>query len=71
MGVGEDTLDHHNTFTTAYSDTQDKSLTLHVDDSEITVNYCLGIPGFQGCLLEFNGVRCRIHYGGVSYSDKE
>ena len=41
-GVGEDTLHMHNAFTVDYHKTKDKNLELHVDDSEVTVNICLG-----------------------------
>ena len=31
-----------------------------MDDSEITVNYCLGTD-FKGGVLKFKGVRCKAH----------
>lgn len=33
------------------------SLVTHTDDSEVTMNICLGDEGFQGGLLEFRGLR--------------
>ena len=41
-GIGEDQLDEHHGFTVEYGMDKDKKLDMHVDDSEITVNYCLG-----------------------------
>ena len=40
--IGQDSLDHHHGFTVEYGDQKDKQLDMHVDDSEITLNYCLG-----------------------------
>ena len=40
--IGENSLDEHTAYTTAYSKGWDQSLGQHFDDSEITVNYCLG-----------------------------
>ncbi len=34
---------------------REKALRLHVDDSLITVNLCLGVPGFMGTELLFTG----------------
>ena len=57
-GIGEDSLSAHNTFTVDYHQTRDKKLELHIDDSEITINYCLG-QEFTGGDLVFEGMRCR------------
>ena len=59
-GVGEDRIDSLNTFTVDYHHTKDKNLDLHVDDAEITINYCLG-EKFTGGDLVFEGVRCLAH----------
>ena len=32
-------------------------LNVHTDDSEVTLNVCLGVPGFKGGELAFNGLR--------------
>ena len=58
--IGEDSLFHHNSFTVAYSKTMDMGLSAHRDDSEITVNYCLGSK-FKGGDVLFHGVRCKEH----------
>lgn len=34
-----------------------KSLGLHTDDCEVTLNVCLGVPGFQGGDIGFHGLR--------------
>ena len=60
-GVGEDSLDCHNSFTTAYSENQDTELEAHIDDSEISVNYCLENHAGGGNVI-FKGVRCRPHW---------
>ena len=56
--MGEINLWNHFAFSTAYGEGFDKNLALHVDDSEVTVNLCLGMKGFKGGLLKFKGVRC-------------
>ena len=60
-GVGEDSLDNNYAFTTAYSENQDKELQRHMDDSEITLNLCLGSDHFEDGIVAFNGVKCRKH----------
>lgn len=59
-GMGEDSLDQHHGFTVEYAMDKDKKLDMHVDDSEITVNYCLGTK-FTGGNVKFFGVRCNTH----------
>ena len=63
-GIGEDSLFCHNAFTTAYAQDMDQHLLNHVDDSEVTVNYCLG-TAFQGGACRFEGVRCREHVSSL------
>ena len=43
-----------------YEPSKDEYLPTHLDDSEITFNYCLGTD-FKGGTLEFSGVRCHAH----------
>lgn len=59
-GIGEDCLNHHHTFSVEYSKDKDKRLEKHVDDAEITVNYCLGTD-FKGGVVRFEGMRCIMH----------
>ena len=42
MGVGEESIDHYDAFSMEYSPAKDVHLPTHLDDSEITLNYCLG-----------------------------
>ncbi|MFO0559293.1 MAG: hypothetical protein U0269_14855 [Polyangiales bacterium] len=60
-----DTLDHQHSFVVEYSEDGDRSLALHVDDSEITLNVCLGWE-FDGASVLFHGVRCDEHRGDPS-----
>ena len=39
--IGENSLDDHFAFTTNYGENLDRKLDLHVDDSEVSINYCL------------------------------
>lgn len=59
-GIGESSLNYHEAFTVAYGKDLDQGIGLHSDDSEVTVNYCLG-EEFEGSDLVFAGVRCRGH----------
>ncbi len=47
-------------FTVAYGPTQDQALGFHVDDSDLTLNVCLG-DTFSGGELYFRGCRCALH----------
>lgn len=69
--VGEDSLDDHYAFSAAYSKDWDKNLALHEDDSEISVNYCLGADKFKGADLKFKGVRCQQHADGGHLWDEQ
>ena len=53
-------MDHHHGFTVEYGPNKDKNLKLHVDDSEITLNHCIGTT-FKGGNLRFYGIRCKEH----------
>ncbi|XP_073108683.1 2-oxoglutarate and iron-dependent oxygenase domain-containing protein CP2 isoform X2 [Elaeis guineensis] len=58
--VGGSTLDSHHGFVVEYGKDKDLELGFHVDDSEITLNVCLG-KQFSGGELFFRGVRCDKH----------
>ncbi|KAL2920475.1 hypothetical protein RDABS01_011966 [Bienertia sinuspersici] len=58
--VGGSTLDSHHSFVVQYGIAKDVELGFHVDDSEVTLNVCLG-EAFSGGELFFRGVRCEKH----------
>ncbi|KAG9147829.1 hypothetical protein Leryth_003429 [Lithospermum erythrorhizon] len=58
--VGGATLDSHHGFVVEYGTDKDIDLGFHVDDSEVTLNICLG-KQFTGGELFFRGVRCEKH----------
>ncbi|XP_009774210.2 2-oxoglutarate and iron-dependent oxygenase domain-containing protein CP2 [Nicotiana tabacum] len=58
--VGGSTLDSHHGFVVEYGMDRDVDLGFHVDDSEVTLNVCLG-KQFSGGELFFRGVRCEKH----------
>ncbi|GLU04685.1 hypothetical protein SLE2022_218210 [Rubroshorea leprosula] len=58
--VGGATLDSHHGFVVEYGIDRDVELGFHVDDSEITLNICLGNQ-FSGGDLFLGGVRCDKH----------
>ncbi|KAK1423103.1 hypothetical protein QVD17_18398 [Tagetes erecta] len=58
--VGGFALDSHHGFVVEYSLNRDIELGFHVDDSEVTLNVCLG-KQFSGGELYFRGVRCDKH----------
>ena len=70
-GVGEDSLELGHAFTVAYSAKMDKNLSLHEDNSELTVNYCMGPDDFKGSRVKFKGVRCRAHGTVKKFIKKE
>ncbi|KAD4983068.1 hypothetical protein E3N88_19739 [Mikania micrantha] len=53
-------LDSHHGFTIEYGMDRDVGVGLHVDESEVTLNVCLG-KQFTGGELVFRGVRCEKH----------
>lgn len=63
MEVGGSSLDTHHGFVVEYSMDRDLELGFHVDDSEVTLNVCLG-KEFDGGELFFRGVRCDKHVNG-------
>ncbi|CAI9096107.1 OLC1v1032184C1 [Oldenlandia corymbosa var. corymbosa] len=58
--VGGSSLDTHHGFVVEYGMERDVDLGFHVDDSEVTLNVCLG-KQFSGGELFFRGVRCEKH----------
>ncbi|KAJ7545400.1 hypothetical protein O6H91_09G117800 [Diphasiastrum complanatum] len=67
--VGGASLDSHHGFVVEYSMDRDLELGFHVDDSEVTLNVCLG-KDFGGGQLFFRGVRCEMHVNGEARSDE-
>ncbi|XP_071739336.1 2-oxoglutarate and iron-dependent oxygenase domain-containing protein CP2-like [Rutidosis leptorrhynchoides] len=65
--VGGYSLDSHHGFVVEYGMDRDVELGFHVDDSEVTLNVCLG-KQFTGGELFFRGVRCEKHVNGETYS---
>jgi hypothetical protein len=53
-------LDHQHAFVVDYAEGGDTSLDFHVDDSEVTLNACLGLS-FDGAEVYFRGARCDTH----------
>jgi hypothetical protein len=53
-------LDHHHAFTVQYKVGEDRSLDMHIDDSEVTVNVNIN-DRFEGACLNFCG-----HWGSLS-----
>ncbi len=58
--VGGATLDGHHGFVVEYQIGKDESLSFHVDQSDVTLNVCLG-EEFVGGNLYFGGIRCAVH----------
>ncbi|MBI1382927.1 MAG: hypothetical protein GC161_17785 [Planctomycetaceae bacterium] len=56
-------LDRHHGYLVDYARHRDQDLGFHVDDSEVTLNLCLG-EDFDGAELNFLGVRCEAHRDG-------
>ncbi|KAH9322966.1 hypothetical protein KI387_017605, partial [Taxus chinensis] len=66
--VGGSTLDTHHGFVVEYSKERDLDLGFHVDDSEVTLNVCLG-KQFTGGELFFHGVRCDKHVNDETHTE--
>ncbi|KAJ8747765.1 hypothetical protein K2173_012954 [Erythroxylum novogranatense] len=67
--VGGSTLDSHHGFVVEYGANKDAELGFHVDDSEVTLNVCLG-KQFHGGELFFRGIRCDKHINSEAYSEE-
>lgn len=57
LNKGAYELDDHHTFVVEYFIGGDTNLSIHVDDSELTINVCLGVEGFKGGQVFFRGHR--------------
>ncbi|XP_028805461.1 uncharacterized PKHD-type hydroxylase At1g22950 isoform X1 [Neltuma alba] len=66
--VGGSTLDSHHGFVVEYGKDRDVDSGFHVDDSEVTLNVCLG-KEFSGGELFFRGTRCDRHVNTGSQSE--
>eukprot|EP00850_Spirogloea_muscicola_P010831 SM000065S20180 [mRNA] locus=s65:95728:97569:- [translate_table: standard] len=67
--VGGSTLDSHHGFVVDYALHRDVELGFHVDDSEVTLNVCLG-RSFEGGELFFRGIRCDRHVNGEAQEEE-
>ncbi|KQK04481.1 uncharacterized PKHD-type hydroxylase At1g22950 isoform X2 [Brachypodium distachyon] len=67
--VGGGTLDSHHAFVVEYGKDRDVELGFHVDDSEVTLNVCLG-KQFSGGQLYFRGVRCENHVNSEAQQEE-
>lgn len=67
--VGGSTLDSHHGFVVEYGNDRDVDLGFHVDDSEVTLNVCLG-KQFSGGELFFRGTRCDKHVNTGTHSEE-
>jgi hypothetical protein len=63
-------LDAHHSYLVDYSSRTDEELGFHVDDSEVTVNVCLG-DDFHGAELVMLGLRCGLHLQSGVSADEE
>jgi hypothetical protein len=57
--VGGDSLDEHHGFVVEYKMGEDVALDFHSDDSDVTLNVCLGRE-FTAGTIYFNGLLCRM-----------
>lgn len=57
---GGASIDHHHSYLVDYGRDGDDDLGFHVDDSEVTLNLCLG-ESFSGAELVMMGLRCERH----------
>ncbi|CAH2033668.1 unnamed protein product, partial [Thlaspi arvense] len=62
-------LDSHHGFIVEYGRDRDVDLGFHVDDSEVSLNVCLG-KQFAGGELYFRGVRCDDHVNSESTQEE-
>jgi len=63
------TLNEHHGFIVEYALDKDRKLDFHVDDSEFTLNVCLG-KQFTGGALYFGGIRCPLHQQKPPFQDE-
>ncbi|XP_068643112.1 2-oxoglutarate and iron-dependent oxygenase domain-containing protein CP2-like isoform X1 [Aristolochia californica] len=67
--VGGSSLDSHHGFVVEYGNNRDVELGFHVDDSEVTLNVCLG-KHFTGGQLFFRGTRCDKHVNSETHPEE-
>ncbi|QDU83205.1 hypothetical protein Pla163_03030 [Planctomycetes bacterium Pla163] len=63
-------LDAHHGYLVEYAKDADQDLGFHVDDSEVTLNLCLGDAPFDGSELTLMGLRCELHRQTVVFGDE-
>lgn len=68
--VGGATLDDHHAFVVQYDVSGDVELGFHVDQSDVTLNLCLG-GDFEGGELYFRGRRCALHLDTPSAPEED
>lgn len=68
--VGGDSLDNHHGFVVDYEIGKDEDLDFHVDQSDVTLNVCLG-QQFEHGELYFAGIRCALHQQTVPRPEEE
>ena len=68
--VGGDALRSHHAFLVSYALGKDRDLSFHVDQSDVTLNVCLGRK-FEGGGLYFRGVRCGMHTNTPTADEEE
>ena len=67
-----DTLDDHHSFIVEYDvATADTNLSFHVDDSDVTLNFCLESKNASGSEVHFRGRRCTLHQSTGSVRSEE
>ncbi|XP_024995623.1 uncharacterized PKHD-type hydroxylase At1g22950-like [Cynara cardunculus var. scolymus] len=66
--VGGYSLDSNHGFVVEYGMDRDVELGFHVDDSEVTLNVCLG-KQFTGGELFFRDVRCEKHVNSETHPE--
>jgi len=70
-----DELDEHHGYLVEYGPNEDSELGFHVDDSDVTLNLCLGDGGadgrgFDGAELTLMGLRCELHRQTSVFNDE-
>lgn len=68
-------LDEHHGYLVEYGANEDEDLGFHVDDSDVTLNLCLGDGGadgrgFDGAELTLMGLRCELHRQTSVFDDE-
>lgn len=60
-------FDDHHSFIVKYSANEDLGLDMHIDDSDVTLNVCLGDTNFTGATLVFCGMFAAKDHRKVSH----